>query len=88
VFDPSELRSVPFWVAVGTNDTNPADVPRQYDPYLGDDRVDRARSFVAALSSLHVSAQLAVFADVPHALTPAMAGAAIDFLASQPPSTA
>jgi hypothetical protein len=35
------------------------------------------------LRTLDVSAQLAVFPDVPHALTPAMEGAAIAFLADQ-----
>jgi pimeloyl-ACP methyl ester carboxylesterase len=83
VFAPSKLRSVHFWVGVGNNDTNPADVPRQFDPYQGDDRLDRARAFVAALDKLDVSVQLAVFANVPHALTPAMQGAAVAFLAEQ-----
>jgi hypothetical protein len=52
VFQPSELRSAHFWVGVGNNDTNPADVPRQFDPFQGDDRLDRARAFVAALDTL------------------------------------
>jgi pimeloyl-ACP methyl ester carboxylesterase len=87
-FQPSELSSVHFWVGVGNNDTNPADVPRQFDPYLGDDRLDRALAFVAVLESLNISAQLAVFPDVPHALTPAMQRAAIAFLVDQSTSTA
>jgi pimeloyl-ACP methyl ester carboxylesterase len=81
VFESSELRAVHFWVAVGNKDTNPADVPRQFDPYLGSDRLDRARAFVAALDKLDVPAELAVFPNVPHDLTPAMVGAAIAFLA-------
>jgi pimeloyl-ACP methyl ester carboxylesterase len=88
VFDPTELQAVHFWVGVGNNDTNPADVPRQFDPYLGNDRLDRARAFVAALGSLNVSAQLVVFPGVPHALTPAMEGAAIAFLADSNSSAA
>lgn len=83
VFEPSELQAVHFWVAVGTNDTNPADVPRQFDPYLGNDRLDRARAFVAALDRMHVAAELAVFPNLPHAFTSAMEGAAIAFLADQ-----
>ncbi len=83
VFKPSQLRSVHFWVGVGNNDTNPADVPRQFDPYQGDDRLDRAQAFVAALHTLDVSAQPKVFPNVPHALTPAMESAAIAFLADQ-----
>ena len=83
VFQPSELRSVHFWVGVGNNDTNPADVPRQFDPYQGDDRLDRAQAFVAALDTLGIPVKLAVFPDVPHALTPAMQQAAIAFLANQ-----
>jgi hypothetical protein len=82
-FDVAELRSVHFWIGVGNNDTNPADVPRQFDASQGDDRLERARAFVAALDALNVSAVLTVFPNVPHALTPAMEGAAIAFLASQ-----
>jgi pimeloyl-ACP methyl ester carboxylesterase len=82
-FECSELRAVHFWVAVGDTDTNPEEVPREFDPYLGGDRVRRARTFVAALDKLDVSAELVLFADVAHALTPAMEGAAITFLADQ-----
>jgi hypothetical protein len=74
---------VHFWVGVGNNDTNPTDVPRQFDSYLGDDRLDRAQAFVAALRTLEVSAQLAIFPNVPHALTPDMQRAAVGFLADQ-----
>jgi pimeloyl-ACP methyl ester carboxylesterase len=81
-FQPSELQSVAFWVGVGNSDTNPADVPRQFDPYQGNDRLDRAQAFVTALGTLHVSAQLAVFPNVSHALTPAMERAAVAFLAN------
>jgi pimeloyl-ACP methyl ester carboxylesterase len=83
VFAPSELQSVHFWLGVGNNDTNPADVPRQFDPYQGDDRLDRARAFVAALGTINVSAALTVFPDVSHELTPAMQDAAVAFLAGQ-----
>jgi hypothetical protein len=87
-FEPWALRSVHFWVAVGTNDTNPAEVPRQFDPFQGDDRLDRAQAFVTALGALDVSAQLVVFPGVPHALTPAMEGAAIAFLTDHSDPTA
>jgi pimeloyl-ACP methyl ester carboxylesterase len=82
-FQPAALRAVHFWVAVGGSDTNPADVPRQFDPYLGDDRLDRALAFVAALHTLDVSAQMAIFPNVPHALTADMQQAAVAFLADQ-----
>jgi hypothetical protein len=88
VFAPSELRATHFWVGVGNNDTNPADVPRQFDACQGDDRVDRAEAFVAALGALDISAELAVFPNVSHALTPAMLDAALTFLAAQPAPTA
>jgi len=87
-FAPSQLRSVHFWVGVGNNDTNPADVPRQFDACQGDDRLDRARAFVAALGALNVTTELAVFPDVPHALTPAMVDSAVAFLAGQPAPSA
>lgn len=83
VFQPAELRSVHFWVGVGNNDTNPADVPRQFDPFQGDDRLDRALAFAKALNTLDISVQLAVFPGVPHALTPGMQQAALAFLADQ-----
>ncbi len=83
VFSPTQLQAVRFWVTVGNNDTNPADVPHQFDPYQGNDRLDRARAFVAALGTINVSAALAVFPNVSHALTPAMQQAAVAFLARQ-----
>jgi hypothetical protein len=82
-FQPAALRAVHFWVAVGGSDTNPADVPRQFDRYLGDDRLDRALAFVGALRRLDVSAQMAIFPNVPHALTADMQQAALAFLADQ-----
>jgi predicted esterase len=88
VFAPAQLQSVHFWIGVGNNDTNPADVPQQFDSYQGNDRLDRARAFVAALDSLNVSAQLAVFPDVAHAFTPVMEQAAVAFLAAQPATAA
>jgi pimeloyl-ACP methyl ester carboxylesterase len=81
-FQPEQLRSVRFWVGVGGVDTNPDDVPRQWDAYEGDDRLDRAQAFVAALSAIDVSARLTVFPDAPHDLPPRMRGAAIAFLGS------
>lgn len=80
-FRPEQLRSVRFWVGVGGVETNPADVPRQWD-YEGDNRLDRAQAFVAALAAIDVSARLTVFPDVPHDLTPIMQQAAITFLGS------
>jgi acetyl esterase/lipase len=83
VFQPAELQSAHFWVRVGNNDTNPDDAPRQFDPYLGDDRLERAQAFAAALDSLDIPVQLAVFPGVQHALTPAMQHAAVAFLVDQ-----
>ena len=85
----SDVRLVHFWIGIGTTDTNANDVPRQFDAFEGTNRLTRARAFVAALERAHVSAQLAVFPGVAHALTPDMLQAAVAFLAAEPtPATA
>jgi predicted esterase len=80
-FDTAALRTIPFLVGVGGDDRNPADLPRQWDAYLGDHRVARAESFTQRLSDLGVRAELAVFPGVGHVHTDAMRARALDFLA-------
>ena len=36
------VPSVPIWIGVGGDDTNPNDVPDAWDSYIGDDRRERA----------------------------------------------
>jgi pimeloyl-ACP methyl ester carboxylesterase len=78
--DANDLRRVHFLVCVGGDDTNPADLPRQWDPLLGSTRVSRAYVFEHALELLRVPAQLTVFPGAKHQLTAAMAVSAGTFL--------
>ncbi len=74
------LRSVNFWVAVGAEDSNAADVPRQWDPYIGSTRVQRARAFSDALTSAGDRALLVLYPGAKHGLTPEMRQGAYTFL--------
>src|SRR5712692_3126097 len=42
-FDPARFDGVQFWVGVGGQDNNPADLPRQWDTYEGTTRLQRAQ---------------------------------------------
>jgi pimeloyl-ACP methyl ester carboxylesterase len=79
--DTDELRRVRFWISVGGSDDNPGDIPRQWDPLLGDTRVTRARSFTRALEALDVPARLIVYPGADHRLTEDMADDVSLFLA-------
>ncbi|HLI25606.1 MAG TPA: hypothetical protein VKZ60_00960 [Chloroflexota bacterium] len=81
-FDVTALRNIPFWVGVGANDNNPADLPRQWDPYLGTTRVERAQAFARRLAELDVPVQLNVFEGMDHAVSDEVRFKALDFLAS------
>jgi pimeloyl-ACP methyl ester carboxylesterase len=81
-FDPQRFDGVAFWVGVGGQDTNPGDVPRQWDSIEGSTRVQRARAFEAAVRQLGATASLHVFGDAHHELTGEMRSAACDFLQS------
>ncbi len=74
------LRGVQFWIAVGADDTNPADLPRQWDPYLGTTRVQRARSFSEALTGAGDRALLTLYPNAKHGLTSEMRAGACTFL--------
>lgn len=77
---PRALEQVPFWVAVGADDNDPADVPRQWDALVGTTRPERAGAFVRLLRAGGLSASLTVFPATGHDMTPAMSRAAVDFL--------
>ena len=78
------LGAVPFWVAVGADDVNPDDVPRQWDRLIGVTRLERARSFVRLLGDVGVSASLTVVPGTTHDMSPPMTGGAVEFLRSLP----
>jgi pimeloyl-ACP methyl ester carboxylesterase len=79
-FDSSRFDNVQFWVGVGGQDTNPADLPRQWDAYEGTTRVQRAQAFEAAMQQLGVSSVLRVFGEAKHEVTSEMRLAACAFL--------
>jgi pimeloyl-ACP methyl ester carboxylesterase len=79
-FDAQRFDNVSFWVGVGGQDTNPGDVPRQWDGIEGSTRVQRARAFEAAVRQLGANTQLRIFGDARHELTGEMRAAACDFL--------
>lgn len=83
-FDPGRFSQVPFWIGVGALDTDSAALPRAWDPYLGDNRVQRAQRFAEWLGVAGAPVQVQVFAGVGHEQTDAMTGAALGFLGGIP----
>ena len=79
-FDSTRFGGIPFWIGVGGLDTNPADLPRQWDTYEGTTRVQRAQAFEAAMQQLGASSVLRVFGDARHEVTSEMRLAACKFL--------
>jgi pimeloyl-ACP methyl ester carboxylesterase len=79
-FDPARFGGILFWVGVGGQDNNPADLPRQWDSYEGTTRVQRAQAFEAAMQQLGATSVLRVFGDTKHELTSEMRLAACAFL--------
>jgi poly(3-hydroxybutyrate) depolymerase len=80
--DSGSLRRVRFWIGVGAADNNPNDVPHQWDPYQGANRVERARRFAASQSTFGCEVRLVVLPDTTHQLTAAGVERAMQFLAS------
>jgi pimeloyl-ACP methyl ester carboxylesterase len=79
-FDPERFDSVALWVGVGSQDTNAADLPRQWDSVEGSTRVQRAEAFEDAAQQVGASVALQVFSNAGHGLTGEMRQAACDFL--------
>ena len=80
-FDARSFNSVRVWIGVGSADVNAADVPDAWDPFIGGDRLERARSFTRALQNLGATVSLQVFPKTDHTLTDAMRTAGCDALA-------
>lgn len=83
-FREAPLRQVRFLIGVGSTDHQAGDVPRSWDKYIGDCRVDRANSFVASLRQLGVPVELRQFPNTQHEETAEMRAAALQFLAVAP----
>ncbi|CAA9578520.1 MAG: hypothetical protein AVDCRST_MAG18-2834 [uncultured Thermomicrobiales bacterium] len=79
-FDYAAFKAIPFRIAVGGNDTNPADTPRAWDPYLGVTRPERAQNYTKALQNIGVDAKLAVYPGVGHQVTQQMLDENLAFL--------
>ena len=80
-FDARTFKNVPIWIGVGADDINPADVPDEWDQYIGDDRRERAERFSAALSDMGGDVKLEEFAGTSHGLTDEMRAAGCAALA-------
>jgi predicted esterase len=81
-FDSPKFESVPIWVGVGSADSNEADVPDDWDEFIGPDRLSRAQAFTDALQRLGADVALKVFPNTGHTLTDAMRRAGCDALAA------
>jgi pimeloyl-ACP methyl ester carboxylesterase len=81
-FDAEQLTRVPFWIGIGGRDSDPADVPQQWNPYIGDDRLERAGRFAQALRNAGVNAEVVEFPGTGHAETDEIRSAAIRFLST------
>src|SRR6185436_4361302 len=79
-FDPIRFEGVQFWLGVGGDDTNPNDLPRQWDAYEGNTRVLRAQAFEKAARQLGATTILRVFGGTKHELKSEMRSAACTFL--------
>jgi poly(3-hydroxybutyrate) depolymerase len=80
-FNAGEFSAVPIWIGVGAQDNNPSDVPDAWDPYIGDNRRERAERFANALRSMGADVTLDVFDGATHGLTDEMRATACAALA-------
>lgn len=81
-FDAEKVDNVSFWVGVGAEDNNPNDVPRNWDTYLGNNRVARAQAFQQAMEEAGATSVITLFPGATHNLTDEMRRAACQFLQS------
>ena len=81
-FNADAFKQIAFRVAIGGRDTNADDAPRAWDPYIGQNRVDRARAYTKALQDMGVQADLAIYPDADHGVSVQMFNESIGFLES------
>ncbi len=79
-FDFKQFSQVSFWIAVGSADTRAAEVPRAFDPYVGNNRVQRATVFQEVLKQNGIDVRLEVFPNTGHEITAEMQNNALKFL--------
>lgn len=78
--DQFRMSGVRYLIEVGANDNRDGDVPRQWDPFVGKNRVERAARFAAVLNDLGCETSLAVIPGAGHELNAAMLEQANGFL--------
>jgi poly(3-hydroxybutyrate) depolymerase len=76
----ADLAKIPFWIAVGGDDTQPDDVPRQWDALLGKTRLQRADAFPSALNASGGEATLDIYPGVGHVMSAEMIRGATAFM--------
>jgi pimeloyl-ACP methyl ester carboxylesterase len=81
-FDAAAAQKVAYWIGVGGNDTRSEDVPRQWDQFVGTNRLERATRYVEILHQFGAQASLDVFPGASHEVTQPMLTDAGAFLAS------
>jgi pimeloyl-ACP methyl ester carboxylesterase len=79
--DPSKLGRVRFLIGVGAADNRAGDVPRQWDPFVGSPRRDRAERFAGALRQLGIPTETAVIPGAGHEVNDAMLERVTGFIA-------
>jgi predicted esterase len=84
-FDPQGLLGKPFWVGVGSADTDAEQVPRRFDPFIGPTRLERANRFSDALQQAGANVQLNVFSGAGHDETALMRQRACAFFSTLTP---
>jgi poly(3-hydroxybutyrate) depolymerase len=84
-FNAAATKQVAYWIGVGGSDTNATEVPRQWDPLVGTNRLDRAKRYVEILQQFGAKANLEVFPGASHEITNAMRDDAVSFLAGVAP---
>lgn len=77
--DRGAWKSVSFWIGIGAADNRDGDVPAQWTPYIGPNRVARAHAFTTALTEAGIPARLATFPGVDHRETAESRAAASSF---------
>ena len=81
-FDAAATQKIAYWIGVGGSDTKVEDVPRQWDQFVGINRVERAKRYVEILQQFGARANLEVFPNAGHEVTGAMQEHAIQFLST------
>lgn len=67
-FEANQFKKVGFWVEVGGDDNKDNEVSRNFDPYLGKNRLERARNFYNVLKKQGLTCEFRVRPGIGHAV--------------------